>query len=350
MIFEKSGGAVDWLIVGLGNPGQKYEHTRHNMGFLTVDLLAEQLNVKLNKVKFKSAYNIVRFGGQKCLVMKPQTYMNLSGEAVREAAQFYKIPADHVLVIYDDVSLPVGKLRVRPTGSAGGHNGIKNIIAHLGTQDFPRIKIGTGADFDAGEILGAQVGDDVLDAVMTTGGAGGPHPQLAHGEGHVIVDHQHMVGGNFVELRSLTDGFAGEVHIGLGLHHQALLAPEADDVIGRLELHFVQFHVQLFRQQIHREKAHIVAGVLIFLAGIAQAHDEPVHRPAGFFKDHREFLLVCLYHIPKETGKQVCFPVFYITLNALILGRIVTGTAWRWKPPDRYARWPQRTWKPRTDT
>ena len=150
MIFEKSGGAVDWLIVGLGNPGQKYEHTRHNMGFLTVDLLAEQLNVKLNKVKFKSAYNIVRFGGQKCLVMKPQTYMNLSGEAVREAVQFYKIPADHVLVIYDDVSLPVGKLRVRPTGSAGGHNGIKNIIAHLGTQEFPRIKIGTGAPSGGG--------------------------------------------------------------------------------------------------------------------------------------------------------------------------------------------------------
>ena len=116
----------------------------------TVDLLAEKLNVKLNKVKFKSAYNIVRFGGQKCLVMKPQTYMNLSGEAVREAVQFYKIPADHVLVIYDDVSLPVGKLRVRPTGSAGGHNGIKNIIAHLGTQDFPRIKIGTGAPAGGG--------------------------------------------------------------------------------------------------------------------------------------------------------------------------------------------------------
>ena len=126
MIFEKSGGAVDWLIVGLGNPGQKYEHTRHNMGFLTVDLLAEQLNVKLNKVKFKSAYNIVRFGGQKCLVMKPQTYMNLSGEAVHEAVQFYKIPADHVLVIYDDVSLP------------------------LGTQEFPRIKIGTGAPSGGG--------------------------------------------------------------------------------------------------------------------------------------------------------------------------------------------------------
>ena len=144
MIFEKSGGAVDWLIVGLGNPGQKYEHTRHNMGFLTVDLLAEQLNVKLNKVKFKSAYNIVRFGGQKCLVMKPQTYMNLSGEAVHEAVQFYKIPADHVLVISDDVSLPVGKLRIRKSGSAGGHNGLKNIIQHLGTDGFPRIKVGVG--------------------------------------------------------------------------------------------------------------------------------------------------------------------------------------------------------------
>ena len=150
MLFGNKSSGVDWLIVGLGNPGQKYEHTRHNMGFLTVDLLAEKTGVKLNKVKFKSAYNILPFAGCKCLVMKPQTYMNLSGEAVREAVQFYKIPADHVLVIYDDVSLPVGKLRVRPTGSAGGHNGIKNIIAHLGTQDFPRVKIGTGAPTGGG--------------------------------------------------------------------------------------------------------------------------------------------------------------------------------------------------------
>ena len=150
MLFGNKSSAVDWLIVGLGNPGQKYEKTRHNMGFLTVDLLAEQKGVKLNKVKFKSAYNILTFAGAKCLVMKPQTYMNLSGEAVREAVQFYKLPADHVLVIYDDVSLPVGKLRVRPTGSAGGHNGIKNIIAHLGTQNFPRIKIGTGAPAGGG--------------------------------------------------------------------------------------------------------------------------------------------------------------------------------------------------------
>ena len=150
MLFGNKSSAVDWLIVGLGNPGQKYEHTRHNMGFLTVDLMAEKQGVKLNKVKFKAAFNIMNFAGCKCLVMKPQTYMNLSGEAVREAVQFYKIPADHVLVIYDDISLPVGKLRVRPTGSAGGHNGIKNIIAHLGTQDFPRVKIGTGAPAGGG--------------------------------------------------------------------------------------------------------------------------------------------------------------------------------------------------------
>ena len=103
MLFGAKSAAVDWLVVGLGNPGQKYANTRHNMGFLTVDLLAEQAGVKLNKVKFKSAYNIIPFAGARCLVMKPQTYMNLSGEAVREAAQFYKIPADHVLVIYDDV-------------------------------------------------------------------------------------------------------------------------------------------------------------------------------------------------------------------------------------------------------
>ena len=158
MFFKKDAGGVGWLLVCLGNPGDKYENTRHNMGFLTVDLLAEQKGVKLNKVKFKSAYNILGFAGCKCLVMKPQTYMNLSGEAVREAAQFYKIPAERVLVIYDDVSLPVGKLRVRPSGSAGGHNGIKNIIAHLGTQDFPRVKIGTGAPEDKDGMIDWVIG------------------------------------------------------------------------------------------------------------------------------------------------------------------------------------------------
>lgn len=145
MLLGAKSAAVDWLVVGLGNPGAKYEHTRHNMGFLTVDLLAEQAGVKLNKVKFKSAYNIIPFAGAKCLVMKPQTYMNLSGEAVGEAARFYKIPADHVIVISDDIALPLGKIRVRGSGSAGGHNGLKNIIAHLGTDKFPRVKVGVGA-------------------------------------------------------------------------------------------------------------------------------------------------------------------------------------------------------------
>ena len=158
MQFGNRGSAVEWLIVGLGNPGKQYEHTRHNMGFLTVDLLAEEKAVKLNKVKFKAADNLMEFAGVRCLVMKPQTYMNLSGEAVREAAQFYKIPPERVLVIYDDVSLPVGKLRVRPSGSAGGHNGIKNIIAHLGTQDFPRVKIGTGAPGEGGDMIGWVIG------------------------------------------------------------------------------------------------------------------------------------------------------------------------------------------------
>ena len=150
MLFENRSSGADWILAGLGNPGEKYAKTRHNMGFLTVDLLAEKQGVKLNKVKFKAAYNILCFGGARVLVMKPQTFMNLSGEAVREAAQFYKIPSDHVLVIYDDVSLPVGKLRVRPSGSAGGHNGIKNIIAHLGTDVFPRVKIGAGAPAGGG--------------------------------------------------------------------------------------------------------------------------------------------------------------------------------------------------------
>lgn len=148
MLFGKPSAAVDWLVVGLGNPGQNYEKTRHNMGFLTADLLAERQGIRLNRVKFKSAYNFTDFAGARCLVMKPQTFMNLSGEAVGEAARFYKIPPDRVLVLYDDVSLPVGKIRVRPSGSAGGHNGIKNIIAHLGTDQFPRVKIGVGAPGD----------------------------------------------------------------------------------------------------------------------------------------------------------------------------------------------------------
>ena len=139
-----------YVIAGLGNPDKKYEKTRHNVGFDVVDRLAEKYQIAIDTKKHRALIGKGVIEGQKVLLVKPQTYMNLSGEAVHEAAQFYKIPADHVLVIYDDVSLPVGKLRVRPTRSPRGHNGIKNIIAHLGTQEFPRIKIGTGAPAGGG--------------------------------------------------------------------------------------------------------------------------------------------------------------------------------------------------------
>ena len=148
--FQKSTGGIAYLIVGLGNPDRKYQNTRHNAGFIAVDEIARQLDVSIDRSKFDALTADVTIGGKRALLMKPQTYMNLSGVAVEKAASFYKIPPENVLVIYDDVSLPVGKLRVRPTGSAGGHNGIKNIIAHLGTQDFPRVKIGTGAPAGGG--------------------------------------------------------------------------------------------------------------------------------------------------------------------------------------------------------
>ena len=154
------GGGAEWLIAGLGNPGAKYRDTRHNMGFLAVELLAQQAGESLKRLKFKSLYNVFPFAGRRCLVMKPQTFMNLSGEAIQAAAQFYKIPPEKILVIYDDIALPVGKIRVRPKGSDGGHNGIKNIIAHLGTQTFPRIRIGVGAPAGGGaEMLDWVIGN-----------------------------------------------------------------------------------------------------------------------------------------------------------------------------------------------
>ncbi len=145
MFFQKKSGGVQWLLVCLGNPGKEYANTRHNIGFLAADALEERTGVKFNKLKYRALTGEVTLGGQRVLVVKPQTYMNLSGEAVKLAGGFYKIPPDHILVLYDDVSLPLGKLRIRASGSAGGHNGIKNIIAHLGTDAFPRIKVGVGA-------------------------------------------------------------------------------------------------------------------------------------------------------------------------------------------------------------
>ena len=133
-----------YLIAGLGNPTREYEKTRHNVGFDTIDVLADRINTDVAERKFKGLYGKGMLGGEKVILLKPQTFMNLSGESVRAAVDFYKIPPDHIIVIYDDISLDVGHLRIRTKGSAGGHNGIKNIIAHLGTQEFPRIKIGVG--------------------------------------------------------------------------------------------------------------------------------------------------------------------------------------------------------------
>ena len=144
MLF-KSSGSVSWLLVFLGNPGPKYECTRHNAGFMAADALAKKLGVNINRARFKALTASAEISGEKVLLMKPQTFMNLSGEAVGEAARFYKIPPERVIVVSDEVSLPLGKLRVRMKGSAGGHNGLKSIIAALGSDAFPRVRIGVGA-------------------------------------------------------------------------------------------------------------------------------------------------------------------------------------------------------------
>lgn len=138
-------GPVEWIVAGLGNPGQQYGNTRHNIGFCALDALARDCGgVRVEQVKFKSAVGEAMIAGKRTLLMKPGTFMNLSGEAVAEAARFYKIPPEHILIFSDDVSLPVGKMRVRSKGSAGGHNGLKNIIYQLGSDNFPRVRIGVG--------------------------------------------------------------------------------------------------------------------------------------------------------------------------------------------------------------
>ena len=144
-MFFKRGGAVSWLIVFLGNPGPRYQGTRHNAGFMAADAMEKAKGVRINRSRFKALTAECDMGGEKVLLMKPQTFMNLSGEAVAQAVRFYKIAPEHVIVISDEMSLAVGRLRIRTKGSAGGHNGLKNIISHLGTEQFPRIRMGVGA-------------------------------------------------------------------------------------------------------------------------------------------------------------------------------------------------------------
>ncbi len=166
MFFSRSKNAgITWLVVGLGNMGGEYEHTRHNVGFDVVDIIAEKLGIPVQRLKFKALTNTAVLGGEKVLLMKPVTFMNLSGEAVEQAAAFYRVPPERVLVISDEVALPPGKLRIRPAGSAGGHNGLKNIIAHLHSDQFPRIRIGVGGkphpDYDMADwVLGRPQGED----------------------------------------------------------------------------------------------------------------------------------------------------------------------------------------------
>ena len=167
MLFKRSGG-ISWLVVFLGNPGTKYEMTRHNAGFMAGDAMAKAQGAAINRSRFKALTGTCDIGGETVMLMKPQTFMNLSGEAVAQAVSFYKLAPDHVIVVSDEVALPIGKLRIRTKGSAGGHNGLKNIIALLSTDQFPRIRIGVGAaphpDYDMADwVLSSFKGKDAED-------------------------------------------------------------------------------------------------------------------------------------------------------------------------------------------
>ncbi len=156
----------EYIIVGLGNPGIQYESTRHNAGFMAISALEKKYNFSVTAHKFKALVGNVTIGGKSCLVMKPETYMNLSGDAVQAAMDFYKIPLENIIVIFDDISLDVGQMRIRRKGSAGGHNGIKSIIAQCDGEDFPRIKIGIGKkprpDYDLADWVLSRFTDDEL--------------------------------------------------------------------------------------------------------------------------------------------------------------------------------------------
>ena len=168
MLFNRKSGGVSWLVVFLGNPGGKYEGTRHNAGFMAGDAMAKLQGTLINKARFKALTATCTIGGESVMLMKPQTFMNLSGEAVAQAVRFYKIPPEHVIVVSDEIALPIGKLRARSKGSAGGHNGLKNIISALGTEEFPHIRLGVGApphpDYDMKDwVLAALKNQDAED-------------------------------------------------------------------------------------------------------------------------------------------------------------------------------------------
>ena len=172
MFFKRPSG-VSWILVFLGNPGAKYAGSRHNVGFMTADVLEKRLGLRIDRLRFKALTAQATLGGEKVLLMKPQTYMNLSGEAVQPAAAFYKVPPERVLVVSDDVSLPLGKLRIRAGGSAGGHNGLTSIISRLGTDAFPRVKVGVGAppnkDYDMADwVLSGFHNQDAVDIAEAT--------------------------------------------------------------------------------------------------------------------------------------------------------------------------------------
>ena len=157
-MFGKNGDA--WLIVGLGNPGREYEKTRHNCGFRAIDVLAQKLGCKVDRLKFQGLYGQVNYNGAKLYLLKPQTYMNLSGRSVLALSAYFNIPPQRIIVLFDDISLEPGRLRIRADGSAGGHNGIKSLINELGSQVFPRVKIGVGAK--------AHPEQDLADWVLST--------------------------------------------------------------------------------------------------------------------------------------------------------------------------------------
>lgn len=167
-----SAGTPEFLVVGLGNPGNKYTYTRHNSGFLCLDMLGEKLNFKIDRLKFKSLICDTNINGHRCIVMKPQTFMNNSGEAVRECAAFYKIPPEKIIVVSDDVSLDVGKMRIKRKGSDGGQKGLRSIIYHLNSDNFPRVKIGVGKkphpDYDMGDWVLSDFKKDELKVLETT--------------------------------------------------------------------------------------------------------------------------------------------------------------------------------------